>query len=231
MSSYGSAPAFWPQATIRIAIADNQVPYCERLREILGREPDFQVVGATCDSKAVVDLLRETDPDILLLELKSPDFDGHATLRQLQSAALKTRAIVWTACDDPEALIEAFELGAKGIVVKQGASDQVTEAIWTVHQGRVWLDQHFMQVLNGGSIRPQMMDRGAAIRAFLFWERLTERERGIMVLSLSRYRCKDIATKLSISVGTVRVHLHNIYSKLRMSDQREIAGSVPRLTN
>jgi DNA-binding NarL/FixJ family response regulator len=224
MFSYGSAPAFWPQATIRIAIADNQIPHCERLRETLAREPDFQVVGATGDSNTVVDLLRETDPDILLLELKSPQFDGHAILRQLQSTALKTRPIVWTACDDAEALIEALELGAKGIVVKQGASDQMTEAIWTVHQGRVWLDQHFMQVLNGGSIRPQMLDRGAAIRAFLFWDRLTERERGIVVLSLSRYRCKDIASKLSISVGTVRVHLHNIYSKLRVSDRRQVAG-------
>ena len=101
---------------------------------------DIQIVGEASNGNECTKMLAKLKPDILLLDLRMPDKDGLAVLEEVNFDPLPTRVIVLTAAEDDRDVVRAMRLGARGVVLKQSASDLLVEEHPQVHGGEIWLD-------------------------------------------------------------------------------------------
>jgi two-component system, NarL family, nitrate/nitrite response regulator NarL len=215
---------------IRIVVADDHPIFRDGLCKLLALEQDFEVVAQAQDGREVLDVLRQHEPDILLLDLKMPGLDGLGTLQRLQAAKNKTRVIVLTASDDKNEFVQAMKLGTSGIVLKQTATDLLIKSIRKVHAGEIWLDSYttqavIRQFVAGEDSPPPPLPPVPAPMQQRDRERspLSQREREIVALVAQGFKNKEMAEKMFISEQTVKNHLHNIFDKLGVSDRLELA--------
>jgi two-component system, NarL family, nitrate/nitrite response regulator NarL len=214
---------------IRIVIADDHPIFRDGLCKLLALEEDFEVVAQASDGRQVLDVIQQTEPDILLLDLKMPGLDGLATLQRLQSSKSKTRVIVLTASDDKNEFVQAMKLGTSGIVLKQTATELLIKSIRKVHAGEIWLDSHttaeVIRRFVSADDMPATPASSPASSSPRERERspLSQREREIVALVAQGFKNKEMAEKMFISEQTVKNHLHNIFDKLGVSDRLELA--------
>ena len=202
---------------IRIIVADDHRIFRDGVCKLLALEPDFQVVGETGDGDTALRLAQELHADILLLDLAMRP-DGLEVLRSLANQpASSTRCILLTAAIENSQIVEALRLGARGVVLKQSATDLLVKSIHRVYAGEIWLDNHMTaEVMKAFS---KSSESGPRREKPL----LSEREKEIVQLVAQGFRNKEIGEKLFISEQTVKNHLHNIFDKLGVSDRLELA--------
>ncbi len=215
----GSGPtAAQTKKKIKIAVADDHTLFRDGLRRLLGLEPDFEIVAEAEDGTQVPDILRDKEPDILLLDLKMPGLDGLSVLQRLQNQKCKTKIIVLTASDDENEYVQAMKYGTCGIVLKQTATDLLIKSIRKVYEGEIWLDAKTTAAVMrqfASPMEPSGRERDKP--------RLSNREREIVALVAQGFKNKEIAERMFISEQTVKNHLHNIFDKLGVSDRLELA--------
>jgi len=204
--------------TIRVLVADDHTIFREGLCRLLEAEEDISVIGQACSGRECIELTGKLKPDVLLLDLKMPDQDGLTVLSELGGAESQVRTIVLTASEDEQEYVETVRRGARGIVLKQAATERLLEGIRKVHRGEIWIDQRVAAEVMKAMTRPGPPLGAGGEKALL-----TPREAGIVALVTQGYRNKEIAEKLSISEQTVKNHLQNIYDKLGVSDRLELA--------
>lgn len=202
---------------IQVLVADDHTLFREGLCKLLEAEDDIQVIGEACNGEECLKLIRKLQPDVVLLDLKMPEKDGLQVLTELGGKDATTRSIILTASEDERDFVEAVRRGARGVVLKQAASEVLLEGIRKVERGEMWIDQRVAAGLMEAMTRPASapIGRGPSL--------LTEREMEIVAQVTQGLRNKDIAEKLSISEQTVKNHLHNVYDKLGVSDRLELA--------
>src|SRR6202453_4115020 len=202
---------------IRILVADDHAIFRDGLRKLLEVADDVQIVGEAANGNECIRMLAKLKPDILLLDLRMPEKDGLSVLEEINFDSLPTRVIVLTAAEDDRDAVRAMRLGARGIVLKQSASDLLVKSIRRVHGGEIWLDNRVtnevMKAVGGGAEGGSRRDKPL----------LSEREKQIVQLVAQGFRNKEIGEKLFISEQTVKNHLHNIFDKLGVSDRLELA--------
>ena len=203
---------------IRIAIADDHTIFRDGLRRLLTLEGDFEIVAEAQDGTEVMDILRDKEPDILLLDLKMPGLDGLSLLQRIQTQKIKTKIIVLTASDDEGEYVQAMRYGTSGIVLKQTATELLLKSIRKVYEGEIWLDSKTTAAVMRQFASPS--DPGPRERDK---PRLSNREREIVALVAQGFKNKEIAERMFISEQTVKNHLHNIFDKLGVSDRLELA--------
>lgn len=210
-------------ATIRVMIADDHPIVRDGLKKLLSLEDDIEVVAVASDGREVLDQVAQHQPDIILLDLRMPNLDGITTLQTLQQKSCPAKVIILTASEDKNEFVQAMKLGARGIVLKQTASELIVKSIRKVHSGEIWLDSQttaaVMRQFASPSAEPAPV-QGGRVR-----ERspLSAREREIVALVAQGYKNKEMAEKMFISEQTVKNHLHNIFDKLGVSDRLELA--------
>jgi DNA-binding NarL/FixJ family response regulator len=204
------------KANIRVLVADDHAIFREGLRQLLEAEDDIAVVGEASNGTECVALVSKLKPDILVLDLKMPDRDGLAVLSELGGKESKVKTIVLTASEEERDYVEAVRRGARGIALKQAASELLLDGIRQVHRGEMWIDQRVAADVMKAMTQPSTAPGDRR-------QLLTEREQDIVRLVLQGFRNKEIAGKLSISEQTVKNHLHNIFDKLGVSDRLELA--------
>ncbi len=134
--------------------------------------------------------MEKLKPDILLLDLRMPEKDGLSVLENVNFDSLQTRVIVVTAAEDDRDIVRAMRLGARGVVLKQSASDLLVKSIRKVHQGEIWLDNRMTaEVINAF----KKSSEGGARREKPL---LSEREREIVQLVAQGFRNREIGEKL-----------------------------------
>jgi two-component system, NarL family, nitrate/nitrite response regulator NarL len=207
-------------APIRILIADDHRLLREGLRKLLEADPGLVVVGEAEDGEGALELARALKPDILLLDLAMPRLAGLDALRELAGAGLDTRTILLTAAAEKQDIVKALQLGARGIVLKQSATEVLFRSIRSVMAGEYWVGRECvsglvqtLRALDGPSSRPA--DR----KTF----GLTARELEITSAVVAGFTNKEIARKFSISEDTVKHHLSNIFDKAGVSSRLELA--------
>ena len=202
---------------IRILVADDHAIFREGLRKLLENAEDVEIVGEAPNGNECVRLLEKLKPDVLLLDLRMPEKDGLSVLENVNFDALQTRVIVLTAAEDDRDVVRAMRLGARGIVLKQSASDLLVKSIRKVHQGEIWLDNRMTaEVIS--AFKKSSESGGRKDKPLL-----SDREREIVQLVAQGFRNREIGEKLFISEQTVKNHLHNIFDKLGVSDRLELA--------
>ena len=187
-----------------------------RLYEFL-RRADISIVGEAADGNECVAMMAKLRPDIVLLDLNMPGKNGVAVLEEVNFDSLSTRAIVLTAAEDDRDAVRAMRLGARGIVLKQSASDLLVKSIHRVYGGEIWLDNRITAEVM------KAFAKSSDGRARRDKSLLSDREKQIVQLVAQGYRNKEIGEKLFISEQTVKNHLHNIFDKLGVSDRLELA--------
>lgn len=208
-------------APIRVLIADDHPVVRVGLRNMLQADPHIRVVGEARDGMEALELSRNLDPDILLLDLAMPNVAGMDALREITSGDLntKTRTIVLTGLIDKRQVLEALQLGARGVVLKDAAVEHLTECIRAVMQGQYWLEgkpvQNLVQVLRDLTAQTASPPR----KTF----GLTARELEVVTLITEGCTNKDIAKTFGISEETVKRHLTNIFNKLGVGNRLELA--------
>jgi len=208
-----------PAAKIDIVISDDHAMFREGLRKLLEAEAGLCVVGEAADGEETVKVVRALNPQVLLLDLSLPKATGLEALRELGKLGGQTRTIVLTAAIEREQIVEALELGAHGVVLKQSALQLLIKCIHCVNDGQYWVGQESVSDLIH-AIR-QMSPSQRATGATLDFG-LTRREKEVIALIVGGYTNKDLARKLGISEHTAKHHLTNIFDKLGVSNRLEL---------
>lgn len=202
---------------IRILLADDHPIFRDGVRRLLEQEDSVTIVGEASNGNECVSMLSKLKPDILLLDLRMPDKDGLAVLEEVNFDSIGTRVIVLTATEDDNDVVRAMRLGARGVVLKQSATDLLLKSILKVQSGEIWLDNRMTaEVMRAFS---KSSESGPRREKPL----LSDREREIVQLVAQGFRNREIGEKLFISEQTVKNHLHNIFDKLGVSDRLELA--------
>lgn len=207
-----------PQA-IRILIADDHPIFREGLTRLLETEPDFQVVGEAADGAEALELVQALKPDILLLDLAMRHVPGLEALRELAKSPTPARTILLTAAIKKEQIVESLQLGARGVVLKESATELLFKSIRAVMAGQYWIGRERVSELVE-SLTRLTSPPGRVQQKNLG---LTPRELEIVSTIVAGYTNKEIAKKFSLSEQTVKHHLTNIFDKLGVSNRLELA--------
>jgi two-component system, NarL family, nitrate/nitrite response regulator NarL len=202
-------------AALRLLLADDHPIVLDGLEQLFRLEPDFEVVGRCRDGEETLRRVRELLPDVLVLDVRMPGRDGVEVLRALDEEKLPTRVVLLTAAVDDDQLLEAIRLGAGGVVLKETAPQLLVDAVRQVHAGGQWLEQGL-----GGRALRKLLTREAGQREAA--QRLTPREVEIVRMVARGMRNRAIGERLFISEGTVKIHLHNIYEKVKVQGRVEL---------
>jgi two-component system, NarL family, nitrate/nitrite response regulator NarL len=205
------------RSNIRVLIADDHSIYRDDLRKLLGSDESISLVGEAQDGEECIKLLAKLKPDVLLLDLRLPIKNALAVLEEVNFDTIATRVVVLTAAEDDREVVHAMRLGARGVILKQSATEVLVESIHCVHAGEIWLDNHMTgEILKAFSTSNESGPKRDK-------PLLSDREKQIVQHVAQGFRNKEIAEKLFISGQTVKNHLYNIFDKLGVSGRLELA--------
>lgn len=197
-----------------VFMVDDHPVLLRGLTDLVAMEPDFRVVGSTTDARSAFATLDRMKPDIAVLDINMPDMSGLAILRRISSADLPVRAVFLTAMISPEQINEALAHGIWGIVLKEAAPDSLIDCLRSVAAGRRWFAEEVASKVDALP-RPNPAPGLSG---------LTPREMEIAGLACSGLSNKLIARQLGAGEGTVKIHLHNIFQKLRINNRTALAA-------
>jgi len=194
---------------IDLVLADDHPIVLSGLENMFRRERDCRVVASCVDGIEAMRAISRHRPDVAVLDLRMPRMHGLAVLGQMQKEKLATRTVLLAATLEDDDLLEAVRLGVRGVVLKEMAPTLVVQCVREVHAGGQWLEKRSVaQALD------KLMRREEAKRDMA--KILTPRELQIAAAVAGGLRNKEIAEKLGIAEGTVKIHLHVIYDKLKI---------------
>ena len=205
--------------TIEIVISDDHALFREGLRRLLEAQPGVRIVGEAVDGEETVSVVNQLKPHILLLDLALPKLSGLEVLSELSKLGLQTRSIMLTAEIAREQVVEALQLGVRGIVLKHSALELLLKSIRCVNEGQYWIGQEGVSDLIHALRRTKPSHSASGVRRT---SGLSSREMEVIALIVAGYTNKDLARKLGISENTAKHHLTNIFDKLGVSNRLEL---------
>jgi two-component system response regulator DesR len=190
---------------IRVALAEDQAMLRDALAALLAMERDLSIVGTASNGREAMELIRRTNPDVLLTDIEMPERGGLEIAADVRREALPTRVIIVTTFARAGYLRRALEAGVSGYLLKDGAVEALANSIRRVHAG--------LRV-----IEPEL-----AREAWGDADPLTDRERRVLRLASEGAATAAIAERLGLSAGTVRNYLSDAITKLGAENRTEAA--------
>jgi two-component system nitrate/nitrite response regulator NarL len=197
---------------IRVVLIDDHPLVLHGLKQLLQSGSEFEVVAACGTATEGISAVQSLQPNVVVLDLKLPDIEGLDVLRLLNPKTVPI--VVLTASVDEDEWLAAAGLGARAVVLKAMAPRILEECIRTVVAGGYELR------VGDVDLSKRLNERRAAESALATM--LTPREMEIVRLVASGLDNHQIATRLSISVGTAKIHLHHVYDKLQLGGRRDL---------
>ena len=217
--SSDSPPAARREGAVRVIIADDHPVVRIGVRNVLAAHGHFSVVAEAENGVQAVAQSIELRPDVLLLDVQMPNTSGFDPVRQVASGAPETRIVLLTGSIQAEHLAEAFNAGARGIVLKGALTEQIASALLAVVDGYYWAQGRRIDHLAGVLTEMRSQVRRENNDRF----NLTRRELEVIGLIVKGYSNRDIAKQFKLSEETVKRHLSNTFEKLNISTRLELA--------
>jgi DNA-binding NarL/FixJ family response regulator len=199
-----------PNPMKRLVIVEDQTAIREMLVEILRLDPNYQLVGEAGDGQAAVQLVLETQPDLIVLDAKLPGLNGVDILRRVAKKLPNTRVLVFSGHENPVLVRDMLEAGAHGFVEKTAGLFEFKKGLETVANGGTYFGPAVAALLRNVVANPTAVNNAPDF--------LTDREREILQLVAESHSTREIALKLGISVKTVDNHRTNLMRKLNLHD-------------
>jgi len=206
--------------TIRIVVADDHPVVRFGVRNMLHSEEGFQVVGEAEDGDDAITQALELEPDILLLDLLMPRLPGLEAMRAIMDKSPRVKIVLLTGTISQQQIIEALQIGARGIILKDSVADDLAEALRAVLSGDYWIGGE--RVANLLQALQQLTEQAAAVPERKTYG-LTPRELEVVSSIVEGCSNRDIAKQYTISEETVKRHLSNVFDKTGVSTRLELA--------
>jgi DNA-binding NarL/FixJ family response regulator len=195
---------------IRILVVDDHHVVRQGLVALINSVEDMEVVGEAPDGRKGVDLHRQHQPDVTIMDLRLPVLGGVEAIQEIRRATPQARIIVLTTFDGDENIYRALQAGARGYLLKDMFGDELMEAIRAVHSGKTRIPpvvaQRLAERMNGSE--------------------LTTRELDVLRLIVAGKSNKEIGNELHISEATVKTHINNLLGKMGVSDRTQAATTA-----
>ena len=189
---------------IKVAVIDDHAVVRMGLKYVLGvRKDDFSFVGEWPGGDGAVDFVKKVDPDVVLLDIRMPDRDGIAVLKDILAVRPQQKVIMLTTSDADNDVYQALSLGAKGYLLKDRDAAEITSALNRVMQGGKYVPEPVMELF-----RKRQMTPG-----------LTPRETEVLTHLRDGLTNEAIAERLGVTKDMVKLHLKNIFNKLDVNDR------------
>ena len=202
-----------PKPAARLLIASEQPLFLDGLQALLGRETDSLVVARCIGDDDILAQAVSLHPDVALLDVDISRSANLEILRRLNEATSATKVVLFTPRADEEALIASVRLGVRGVLLKSVATSVIMQCVRQVHGGGYWLDKQMTAMALRKIVRREATQRRLSVAG------LTPRELEIARLAGQGLRNQGMGSKLGISPATVKIHLHQIYRKLNLSNR------------
>ncbi|MDA0170368.1 response regulator transcription factor [Solirubrobacter taibaiensis] len=200
--------------TVRVVVADDQMLVRAGLKMVLDAEPDIEVVGEAGDGEEVLRVVRNTRPDVVLMDIRMPVLDGLEASRRLLATPDPPKVLVLTTFDEEEYLYEALRAGTSGFLLKVSPPEQLIAAVHTVSAGNALIDPAVTQRVIAAFGR-----RAAVKPPPRELEELTARELEILTFLARGLSNQEIANALIIGDATVKTHVARVLMKLGLRDR------------
>lgn len=202
---------------IHVLIVDDHQIVIEGLKLLLSNEPDIKVIASVNSGELALKLIDDLVPDVVLLDINLPGINGIETCAELLKKLPSLKIVAITMHKESSLIKLMLQKGAKGYVLKNAGRNELIEAINTVYNGKMYLDNTTNEiVLNGLSNNSKSKDHSP-------FPKLSRREKDVLLLILDEHTTQEIADKLFISAGTVETHRRNMLIK---TGARNTAGLV-----
>ncbi|WP_426521305.1 response regulator [Diaminobutyricibacter sp. McL0618] len=215
---------------IRVLVADDQAIIRDGLVTVLSLLPDVEVVGEAADGEQAVRLAVETKPDVVLMDLRMPVLDGVAASARIVHEAPGSAILVLTTFADDDSIRGALRAGAKGYLTKDAGRAEVAAAIRAVARGQSTFAPAVGALLVNsltGSAPPAPQGGARSSDTVLTrFPSLTSREAEVLALIAEGLSNGEIASRLFVSVATVKTHINAIFAKLGVRDRAQAIALV-----
>lgn len=205
---------------IRVLLADDEELVRSGLRMILAAEPDIDVVAEAADGASAVATVREHSPDVVLMDIKMPGLDGIDATRRIVTGSSPPKVVILTTFDRSKLVFDALTAGASGFLLKDTPTAQLVGGIRAVTRG---------EELLAPSITRRLIEeftRAVRLPTPPGYDRLTEREREVLVLVSRGMSNAEISRDLYVSLETVKTHVARILAKLELRDRVQAVVSA-----
>ena len=208
--------------TLRVLLADDDALLRAGLAVVLGTAADLDVVAEAADGLEAVELCLRHTPDVVLMDVRMPGIDGIEATRRLVAARPETRILILTTFRDDDYVYGALRAGASGFLLKRTSPERLLDAVRTVAAGEALLDPSVTRDLirrvlaTGGSTVPE-----ASTETRWLLDRLTERERQVLLLVAQGRSNTEIADLLVIAESTAKTHVKRVLAKIEVHDRAQ----------
>lgn len=200
---------------INLVIADPHPVYLLGMERLLSSEAEIALQAMCSTGEETLKAVHQNRPDILILDIEFRDRNGLELVRDLRQANIPVKVIILAGRLDDEQTIETLRLGVQGVLLKSMPARLLIQCIHNVYAGGQWMEKQSL-----GQAFEKMLRREAGARRLATI--LTERETEVMCLVAKGLSNRQIASQLTVGEGTVKVHVHNIYSKLGVNNRVDL---------
>ena len=200
-----------PDAVIRVLLVEDHALVRAGIERLLSVATGIDVVGEASNGLEAIAAAAKLHPDVVVMDLSMPGLDGIAATRAIVAANPQTRVLVLTSFSDQARIVEVFDAGAVGYLLKDADPEELTKAVRAASRGEMPLDPRAARLLLGGRANaPPKAD-------------LTDREQEVLELVATGHSNKTIARRLGISEKTVKAHLTKIFQRIGVTDRTQAA--------
>ncbi len=201
--------------TIKLVAADPHPLSLLGLAQLLNSEPEFELVASCKTAEETMQEVWRSKPDLLVVDVNLPDRNGLEMVNELKNSSLEIKVVILTTAMDEDQTIDALRFGVKGVVLKDMPSHLLVQCLQKVAAGGLWMEKESI-----GHAFEKMLHREAGMRRLATI--LTARETEVMRYVAGGLSNQQIAEKLIVREGTVKIHVHNIYRKLGISNRVDL---------